>query len=35
MDILGHEKYDTSLNYTHIDVQSLKENLEKAMNNKE
>ena len=35
MDILGHEKYDTSLNYTHIDVQSLKKNLEKAMNNKE
>lgn len=31
MDILGHEKYDTSLNYTHINISKLKENLEKSL----
>ena len=31
MDILGHEKYDTSLNYTHINIKSLKESLEKSL----
>lgn len=31
MDILGHEKYDTSLNYTHINIKLLKENLEKSL----
>lgn len=31
MDILGHEKYDTSLNYTHINIDILRKNLEKAI----
>ena len=31
MDILGHEKYDTSLNYTHMNIDTLLESLERAV----
>lgn len=31
MEILGHEKYDTSLNYTHMKIETLLESLERAV----